>query len=50
MAFELFERIRTVSGVLRYLVENDIKMPVRLTGGCSSLSSARFRRASQSAS
>ena len=30
MAFELFERFRTVSGVLRYLVENDIKMPVRL--------------------
>ncbi len=33
MVFALFERIRTVSGVLRYLVENDIKMPVRLTGG-----------------
>jgi DNA invertase Pin-like site-specific DNA recombinase len=33
MAFELFERFRTVGGVLRYLVENDIKMPVRVTGG-----------------
>ena len=33
LVFALFERIRTVSGVLRYLVENDIKMPVRLAGG-----------------
>jgi hypothetical protein len=33
MVFDLFERIRTVSGVLRYLVENDVKMPVRQTGG-----------------
>ena len=33
MVFDLFERIRTVSGVLRYLVENDIKMPVRQAGG-----------------
>ena len=33
MVFDLFERIRTVSGVLRYLVENDIKMPVRMAGG-----------------
>ena len=33
MVFDLFERIRTVSGVLRYLVENDIKMPVRMPGG-----------------
>src|SRR5580698_4895188 len=31
--FDLFDRLRTVSGVLRYLVQNDIKMPVRLTGG-----------------
>jgi len=33
MVFALFERIRTVSGVLRYLVQNDIKMPVRVAGG-----------------
>ena len=33
MVFALFERFRTVSGVLRYLVENDIKMPVRTPGG-----------------
>ena len=33
LAFDLFDRLRTVSGVLRYLVQNDIKMPVRLTGG-----------------
>jgi DNA invertase Pin-like site-specific DNA recombinase len=33
MVFDLFERIRTISGVLRYLVENDIKMPVRMPGG-----------------
>jgi DNA invertase Pin-like site-specific DNA recombinase len=33
MVFALFERVRTVSGVLRYLVQNDIKMPVRLAGG-----------------
>ena len=33
MVFALFERIRTVSGVLRYLVRHDIKMPVRLAGG-----------------
>ena len=33
LVFALFERIRTVSGVLRHLVENDIKMPVRLAGG-----------------
>ena len=35
MVFALFERIRTVSGVLRYLVQNDIKMPVRVAGGPS---------------
>jgi DNA invertase Pin-like site-specific DNA recombinase len=33
LVFDLFDRVRTVSGVLRYLVQNDIKMPVRLTGG-----------------
>ena len=33
VAFDLFQRVRTVSGVLRYLVENDIKMPVRASGG-----------------
>ena len=33
LAFDLFQRVRTVSGVLRYLVENDIKMPVRTPGG-----------------
>lgn len=33
LVFELFQRLRTVSGVLRYLVENDIKMPVRTPGG-----------------
>jgi DNA invertase Pin-like site-specific DNA recombinase len=35
MVFELFQRFRTVSGVLRYLVENDIKMPVRTPGGAT---------------
>jgi len=33
LVFELFQRFRTVSGVLRYLVENDIKMPVRTPSG-----------------
>jgi len=33
LVFELFQRLRTVSGVLRYLVENDIRMPVRRPGG-----------------
>ena len=33
LVFELFQRLRSVSGVLRYLVENDIKMPVRTPGG-----------------
>jgi DNA invertase Pin-like site-specific DNA recombinase len=33
LVFELFERLGTVSGVLRHLVENDIKMPVRAPGG-----------------
>ena len=27
LVFDLFDRLRTVSGVLRYLVQNDIKMP-----------------------
>jgi len=35
LVFDLFQRLRTVSGVLRYLVENDIKMPVRARGGPS---------------
>ena len=33
LAFDLFQRLRTVSGVLRYLVENDIRMPVRVRAG-----------------
>ena len=33
LAFDLFQRLRTVSGVLRYLVGNDIKMPVRAPEG-----------------
>jgi DNA invertase Pin-like site-specific DNA recombinase len=33
LAFDLFQRLRTVSGVLRYLVEHDIRMPVRVRGG-----------------
>jgi DNA invertase Pin-like site-specific DNA recombinase len=33
LVFELFERIGTIGGVLRHLVENDIKMPVRAPGG-----------------
>jgi Recombinase/Recombinase zinc beta ribbon domain len=35
LAFDLFQRLRTVSGVLRYLVENGIKMPVRARGGAA---------------
>jgi DNA invertase Pin-like site-specific DNA recombinase len=33
LVFDLFERFRTVGKVLRYLVEHDIKMPVRTPGG-----------------
>ena len=33
MVFDLLQRLRTVSGVLRYLVEHDIRMPVRVRGG-----------------
>src|ERR1700752_3879512 len=33
LVFDLFERLRTVGKVLRYLVEHDIKMPVRTPGG-----------------
>ena len=35
MVFELFQRFRTINGVLHYLVENDIKMPVRAPGGAT---------------
>jgi DNA invertase Pin-like site-specific DNA recombinase len=31
--FDLFERFRTVGKVLRYLVEHDIRMPLRTPGG-----------------
>jgi DNA invertase Pin-like site-specific DNA recombinase len=33
LVFELFERFRTVGKVLCYLVEHDIRMPVRTRGG-----------------
>ncbi len=33
LVFELFERTRTVGGVLNYLTEHDIKMPVRRQDG-----------------
>jgi hypothetical protein len=33
MVFDLFQRLRSVSAVLRYLVENEVKMPVRRPGG-----------------
>lgn len=33
LLFELFERIRTISGVLDYLVAHDIKLPVRRHDG-----------------
>src|SRR5271163_1138436 len=33
LVFELFQRFRTVGKVLRYLVEHDIRMPVRTPGG-----------------
>jgi DNA invertase Pin-like site-specific DNA recombinase len=33
LVFELFERFRTIGKVLRYLVEYDIRMPVRARGG-----------------
>jgi DNA invertase Pin-like site-specific DNA recombinase len=33
LIFELFERFRTVGKVMRYLIEHDIRMPVRSPGG-----------------
>jgi DNA invertase Pin-like site-specific DNA recombinase len=33
LVFELFERFRTVGKVMTYLVEHDIKMPIRVAGG-----------------
>jgi DNA invertase Pin-like site-specific DNA recombinase len=33
LVFELFERFRTVGGVMRYMTEHDIRMPVRTRGG-----------------
>ena len=33
LVFDLFERFRTVGKVLSYLVEHDIRMPVRVAGG-----------------
>ena len=33
LAFDLFQRYRTVGKVLRHLVEHDIRMPVRALGG-----------------
>jgi hypothetical protein len=33
LVFELFDRFRTVGRVMRYLVDHDIRMPVRVQGG-----------------
>jgi excisionase family DNA binding protein len=33
LVFDLFERFRTIGKVLRYLVEHDIRLPVRVRGG-----------------
>jgi len=33
MVFDLFERLRTVGGVVRYLVKNGIQLPVRVRSG-----------------
>jgi Recombinase/Recombinase zinc beta ribbon domain len=33
LVFDLFERLRTIGKVLRYLVEHDIRLPVRARGG-----------------
>jgi hypothetical protein len=33
LVFELFERFRTVGKVLRYLLEHDVRMPVRVRSG-----------------
>jgi hypothetical protein len=33
LVFDLFERFRTVGKVLRYLVEHDVRMPVRVRSG-----------------
>jgi len=35
LVFDLFERFRTVGKVMRYLVEHDVRMPVRARGGPS---------------
>jgi DNA invertase Pin-like site-specific DNA recombinase len=31
--FDLFERLKTVGKVMRYLIEHDMRMPVRVRGG-----------------
>ena len=33
LVFDLFDRFRTVGKVMRYLVDHDIRMPVRMSGG-----------------
>jgi DNA invertase Pin-like site-specific DNA recombinase len=33
LVFDLFERLRTIGKVMRYLVEHDIRLPVRVRGG-----------------
>lgn len=33
LVFDLFERFKTVGKVMRYLVNHDIRMPVRCLGG-----------------
>jgi DNA invertase Pin-like site-specific DNA recombinase len=33
LVFGLFERFRTVGGVMRYMIEHDIRLPVRTRGG-----------------
>jgi Recombinase len=33
LVFDLFERFRTIGKVMLYLVEHDIRMPVRVQGG-----------------
>jgi DNA invertase Pin-like site-specific DNA recombinase len=35
LVFDLFERLRTVGKVMRYLVEHDVRMPVRVSSGPS---------------
>jgi excisionase family DNA binding protein len=48
LVFDLFQRFRTISNVLRYLVEHDIRMPVRMPGatGKGQLEWRRANRAS----